>query len=219
MFLILSSLVVACIFRRRRSTCGGNHDEAAFEPTAPGISIEDQRGISDNARAELQDGNPLEELPDNGKAELRDRITRRSLEFRLQELPSLENPWVSELMTSERATRSANARLTKTTSNFAFTPLAELGKGSKARGIEDAISHHRSRAASIVSSSQRAANLNRSLPPTPISESPQASRAISVAEAAMIEDILRYYYCPRTSYHSKRASSHSEATSCHFERA
>lgn len=219
MFLILNIFVITCIFRRRRSTCGRNHDEAALEPTAPGISIEDERGISDNARAELQDEIPLEELPDNGKAELRDRITSRSLEYHLQELPSLENPWVSELMTSERATRSANTRLTKTKSTIAFTPLAELGKRSKVRDIEDAISHHRSRVASIVSSSQRALNLNRSLPPTPISESPQVSRAISLAEAAMIEDILRYYYCPRTSYHSKRASCRPEATSCHFERA
>ena len=219
MFLILGSLLVTYIFRRRRSTCGGNHDEAIFEPTSARISIEDQRGVSDDATAELQERNSLGELPDTGKAELRDRITLRSLDSRLQELPSPENPWVSELMASERATRSANARLTKTTSNFAFIPLAELGKGSRARRIEDAISHQRSRAASVVSWSQRAPNLNHSLPPTPMLDSAQASRAITVAEAAMIEDVLRYYCCPRTSYHSKRASSRLEATSRHFERA
>ena len=55
----------------------------------------------------------------------------------------------------------------------------------------------------------RAPNLDRSLPPTPISESPQVSRVVSRVEGAELEDILLFYFRSgkKASNQSPRVSS------------
>ena len=199
--------MTTCILRKRQSARRRKHGKENPEPTTPSAEPEVQNDLSlreidenslcgireapDNGKAELQAKESLKELPDTGKAELRDAISTKSLDFRLQELPSLDQTWLNELMVSEKKP-APTAK-----SKFALTVSTGYSHGHTMRRSELGISHHSSR---IVSSFRRAApNMDRSLPPTPISESPQVSTAVSDAEAKIVEDILLFYYRSRRS--------------------
>lgn len=222
-FFTLSILILTCILRKRRSKRRrAEQDAAAYAPTTPPGQLDAKREFSlreidenslrgirefpDSGKAELLDSNPPNELPDSGKAELRGTTSTRRLKFRIQELPSQDQPWVQELPASSRPTKPAPARLPCPQSKFALTLSAEYRRGSKIRHSEIGISHHSSRVASIIRSSRRAPDLDRSLPPTPISESPQVEMAGSATERGLIEDILLFYY------RSRRGSCLSERT-------
>ncbi len=225
-FLILITLMTTCILRKRQSARRREHDKGTPDPTTPLGEVKTQRDLPlreidenslcgireapDNGKAELQAPRSLKELPDTGKAELRDAISTKSLEFPPQELPSLDHAWLSELMPSDK--KAAPTAKSK----FALTVSTEYRHGHKTRRSELGISHHSSRGARIF---RRAPNLDRSLPPTPISESPQVSAAVSGAEAKMIEDILLFYYrSRRSSYRSGRASWRSKRGSWRSEK-
>lgn len=211
LFLVLSILILAYIHRKRRSTRPlGELDGAAYAPTNPPGHLDGKKELSlreidenslrgireipDSGKPELRDQNTSKELPDNGKAELRATTSTRRLTFQLQELPSADQPWVKELPTSSDLTKPASAWVPIPKSSFALTLSTPYRHGSKMRHSDIGISHHSSRDMSILSSVRRLPNIDRSLPPTPISESPQVEKVDSMTERGLIEDILQFYY-------------------------
>ena len=229
--LILITLILTCVLRRKQKARRLEREAAAFAPPTPPEYPDDRKTISlreidenslcgiheapDGGKAELYDEKSVTGLPDSAKLETRDRSSTKSMmKFPPQELPSPDSPyelpspdsvhelaspdhpWMSELMASEKSVTkpTKTAKYPAAKSKFALTLSAEYRHGNKRRRSEIGISHHTSGVPSMKSTLLRAPNLDRSLPPTPISESPQASRAVSGAQGVAIEDILLFYY-------------------------
>lgn len=222
-FLLLSILILTYVLRKRRSRRRrAEQDAAAYAPTNPPGHLEAKREFSlreidenslrgirefpDSGKAELLDSSLPNELPDSGKAELRGTKSARRLKSRVQELPSQDQPWLQELPASSRPTKPAPTRLSCPRSKFALTLSAEHRRGSRIRHNEIGISYHSSRVASIITLFRGAPDLDRPLPPTPISESPQVERASNTTEGRLIDDILLFYY------RSRRGSYRPEST-------
>ena len=243
MLLMLSLLIVTCVFRKRSTRRRKERDRGALGTTDSVGCLEGQRKlhmneiddnslcgireVPDSGKAELQDETPWKpELSDNFRAELRDVRSSKSVVVQIQELPSPDHPLIRELMAVESITRPTSARLSPPRasiprSKFALTLSAKYRRGNKLRRGEIGISHLSSRVTSAASFRGLTPDLDRSLPPTPISESPQESRVVSATERQLIEDILlSYYRSRRTSYRSARSSGRrSGETSRHWQRS
>lgn len=223
-FLTLSVLILTFILRKRRSTRRRKkRSRAMFKSSDSSGNLEEQRVISpqevdvdslcgtieipDSGKAELQDEKQLKpELENNSRAELRERTSARNLVFQIQELPSHDHPLIRELIAAERVIRAASARLPSSRassprSKFSLSLPAEDRREHEMDCSEISIAHHSLRLASAGSSRQVTPNLNRSLPPTPISESPQQSQIMSATDGQLIEDILLFCYRSHTTSH------------------
>ena len=227
--LALILLILMCILRRRSIYRRKEHEQAALKTTDSQGTVEQQRvlylqeidenslygvrEVPDNGIAEMQDEHLwMPELHEIAPAELRDEKSAKSVVCQVQELPSPEHSPVGEPTSIETDARPAptqilTARPPPPRSRFALTLSAELTWRNRLKRREIGISHHSSQPAGTRSTP----NLNRPLPPTPISESPQMSRVVSATEQELIEDILTFYHRSyRTPRRSGGAFSRSE---------
>lgn len=198
-FLLLIFLGIIYATRRKRRAKGQVVNDKVEPPTPPrepwALTISSSpREIDHNSMV-----GPVRELPDSGKVELQDDHPPTGLGNEVSEMSQALAPVPHELRTHRSSQvmiqlRTANVRkIFKSTkiSRESWTSVASSDGTPRVETIISALAQQRdfdADSASVVTSSfkaeiysfymRKSLDLNRSLPPTPISESPQMSPVV-----------------------------------------